>query len=249
VNGGSVTGINFLGVSGQGSLGIGGIPLLFVSGVSGLGVSGISDVGISDLSWLQGQTVSGFTMIENSVSGLTSYLSQVLSDTSSSNNVQVIILSTDANNKYIAPSSGTLTQVQAKLQSLTDAVVTVFAVDGSPRLVSADVQVTMGINQSAVKEDVEAKSLAALVSSTSPFGLLVKRSAATNLYVSDIENAIRDANLDGDLRFVNVKILGPTNLLDADGNLIISKQQVIQNGTVTAKVTKRVLVNGEITNA
>lgn len=230
---GTVTGIEYLGISG--------IPLLYVSGVSG--------VDISDIGAITADAVSGTTLIENSVTTLTDYLSQVLSDTSASNNVQVIVLSVDANNKYISPSSTTLINVQAKLQSLTDAVVTVFAVDGSPRLVSADIVVTIGISQTAVKDDVEATSLEALIGTTEPFGLLVKRSASTSLYVSDIENAIRSANNAGDIRFINVKITGPAGLLDVDGNLIISKQQVIQNGTVSVMVTKRILANGEISNA
>lgn len=246
---GNITGISYLNVSGQSNLGVAGTNLLFVSGVSGLGVSGIGDLGISGKENILSEGTSGITLIDNNLSSLSAYLSQTMSDTCASNNIQVIVLSADANNKYIPPSSTTLTNVQAKLQSLCDAVVTVFAVDGSSRIVNADVKVEIGINQTAIKEDVQSKSLDALIKSTAPYGLLVKRSAGVSLYISDIDKAIRDANTEGDLRFVNIKITGPISMIDSDGNLIISKQQLIQNGTVSVKVTKRVLVNGEVTNA
>lgn len=251
----SVSGTEFLGsdvsgnVTGIGYLGVAGTNLLFVSGVSSLGVSGTDSLGISNKDNILSQGVSGIALIDNNVSGLTNYLSQTMSDTCEANNIQVIVLSSDANNRYIPPSSTVLTNVQAKLQSLADAVVTVFAVDGSPRVVNANINVDIGINQTAIKEDVRSKSLNALTQSTSPYGLLIKRNAGISLYISDMEKAIREANSEGDIRFINIKILGPTNLIDADGNLIISKQQIIQNGTVNVQVTKRVLVNGEVINA
>jgi hypothetical protein len=160
-----------------------------------------------------------------------------------------VVLSADSNSRYISPSSATLQNVQAKLQSLADAVVTVFAVDGTPKIVDADVNVELGISQTAVKEDVTQRSTLALTQTFYPYGLLVRRSAGQSLYLSHIEDAIRDANVTGDLKFVNVKITGPAQYLDASGNLIIGKQQIVQNGVVTVKVTKRFLINGEVANA
>jgi hypothetical protein len=251
----SVSGTQYLGVdvsgnvTGISSLGVQGVSGLYVGGTDSLGVSGISYLGFQDLTALVNTGVTGVTQIESSVSGLADYLSQILSDTSQSNNVQMVILSTDSNNKYIAPSLTTLQDVQATLQGECDAVVTVNAVDGSPNLVPVDITVTMGINQSAVKADVEQLSLNALTQTTSPYGLLVLRSAGQSLYVSDVENAIRDANSSADIRYIDVTIDGPAEYLDSYGNLIISKQQIIQNNHITVTVKQRFLSGNEVVNA
>jgi hypothetical protein len=236
------------GVSGISSLGVSGMSGLYVGGQSSLGVSGTGYLGVSGQAGLISTAVSGVSIINSGVSGLTSYLSQTFSDTSKANNVQVIILSTDSNNRYTSPSSTVLDNVQSSIRAIADAVVTVNAVDGFYRVVNTDVTVEIGISQSAVAGDVETQSLNALTSSVSPFGLLVKRSAGLSLYVSDIEDAIRSANSTGDIRFINVKIVGPAQYLDDAGNLIIGRQQIIQNGTISVKVTKRFLSNGDVVN-
>jgi hypothetical protein len=241
VSGTSVTGIQFLGVSGAGAL--------FVGGTASLGVSGLQMLGISDQTFFISQSTSGINQIESGVTGLYGYLSQVFSDTSKANNVQMIILSSDANNKYISPSITTLNNVSGAIQPIADASVTVTAVDGISKIVTVNMAVEIGINQNAIKSDVQQKSLAALTGSVSPFGILVKRAAGKSLYVSDVEDAVRAANDAGDIRFINVSITGPTQYLDGAGNLIIGKQQIIQNGTVTLTVPYRFLATGEMVTA
>ena len=229
-----------LSVSGQSDLG--------VSGVAALGVSGTSDLGWSNLHFYTSQISSELALAEACVSGLYSYLSQTMSDTSSSNHVQVVLLGLDSNNRYISPSSTVITNVQAKLDSLADAVVTVNVVDGISKVVPVDIQVELGISQTAVIDDVEQNSTAALTSSSEPFGLLVRRSAGKNLYISEIIQAIRDKNQAGDLVFINAKILSPVENIDPSGNLLISKQEIIQDGLVSVKVKKRLLINGDLVN-
>jgi hypothetical protein len=248
-NGISVTGIGFLGLTGQPSLGVSGIAGLFIGGLGSLGVSGLSFLGISSVAPIIAQSASGFSLIQSSVSGLSTYLSQTMSDTSKANNVQVVVLSVDPNNKYISPSTLTLQAVQSSIQSIADAAITVTAVDGISKVVPVNIQVDMGINQNAVKADVEQISMDSLVRATTPFGLLVQRQAGKSLYVSDIEDAIRGANAAGDIRYINVKITAPSQYIDADGNLIVGKQQIIQNGIVSVTVKKRFLTSGEVVNA
>lgn len=262
---GILTGVGFLGVSGisalfvggTSSLGVSGTQLLSVSGQGDLGVSGISSLSVSgqaDLGWnnlhfYTSEISADLSMMEGCVSGLYSYLSQNLSDTSYSNHVQVVLLGLDSNNRYISPSSTVITNVQAKLDTLKDAVVTINVVDGISKVVPADIIVELGISQTAVIDDVEQKSLAALTSSSEPFGLLVRRSAGKNLYRSDIIDAIRDANQAGDLVFINAKIVGPAARVDVNGNLFITKQDIIQDGVVNVSVKKRLLLNGDLVNA
>jgi hypothetical protein len=236
------------GVSGLSQVGVSGVPNLQVSGTGSLGVMGLDSLGVSGQSLLLRSAVSGTQLISSAVSGLSDYLSQTLSDTSSSNHIQVILLSADSNNRYISPSSTVLDNVQSAIKSISDAVVTVNVLDGYYRVVNADVTVEIGISQTAVASDIKTQSLNALTSSISPFGLLVRRNAGVSLYVSDIEDAIRAASSTGDIRFINVTINGPIEYLDSAGNLIISRQQIIQNGTVSVNVTKRFLTSGDIVN-
>jgi hypothetical protein len=215
-NGSSVSGTQFLGVSGAGALFIGGEPSLGVSGTS----QAASDA------------VSGIFLVEGGVSGLTSYLSQAFSDTSKANQVQVIVLGVNSNNQYIAPSSLVLTNVQSVLQNLADAVVTVVAVDGSSRIVPTDITIELGLSSTAVQSDVQTAVYQALMQTTQPYGLLVLRNAGQNLYLYQIWNAIQAAVDVGDLVYTNIIINNPSNLLDANGNLIIDNQQIIQGRTV-----------------
>lgn len=178
-------------------------------------------------------------------SEMSDYLSYILSDTSKSNHVQVIILSVNNNNRYVAPSSATISEVEAKLKSIADAAVTISVVDGSSRIVPVDVTVNMGISQSAIKEDVEALATQALLSTSAPYGLLVRREPGKSLYRSEIQEAILAANNDGDIVFLNINITAPSNQLDSAGNLIIDPQQVIQDGTIAVRATKRVVANEE----
>lgn len=248
----SVSGISYLGsdvsgnVTGISYLGVDGINGLFISGESSLGVSGISSLGVSDLSSISGMSVSGYNLINSSVSGLTAYLSQSFSDTALANHVQMILLSVDSNNKYISPSSTVILNVQTILDTLKDAVVTVDVVDGISKVIDCDIEVEIGISQTAVKSDVELKSISSLTSSLVPYGLLVRRNAGVGLYKSDIVDAIIAGNDTGDVRFVNVNISSPLSKLDAYGNLIISSQEIIQYGNIIVTAKKRFLSSGDV---
>lgn len=247
-----VSGINLLSTDVSGNilglenLGVSGISALTVSGTSSVGVSGLDFVGVSGLGYLgvSGQSqifetaVSGIELIQSNVSGLNDYLSRTLADTSKANNVQVVILSVDANNRYMAPTLGIINDTEAVLQGMADAVVTVNVVDGSPYIVQADILITIGISDTAVEQNVTQLSYDALAKSDNPPGLLIRRDAGKNLYRSDIYNAIKSANDVNDVKFINVKITGPSNQLDVDGNLLIRRQQVIQDGVITIKIIR-----------
>jgi hypothetical protein len=223
-NGSSVTGTQFLGVSGE--------SLLYVGGTSGLEV-------------IANDCISGVNLINSYADELADYLSQAFSDTSQANQVQVVVLGVDSNNAYISPSLTVLENVQTTLQSICDAVVTVVAVDGSSKIVPCGVSVELGISETAVQANVENNGLQALIQTTSPYGLLVLRSAGTNLYKSNIQDAIEAANQAGDILYLNINITFPSDLLDSNGNLIISAQQIIQNlsGAVSVNAVQR-FVNG-----
>ncbi|MBK9390485.1 MAG: hypothetical protein IPN68_09925 [Bacteroidetes bacterium] len=236
---GNVTGIEFLGVAGIPSLEVVGESGLIIGGQASLGVSGISSLGISGIDTLESQADLAVQSAYDGVSGLNLYLSQVFSDTSKANNVQIVVLSVDGNNKYIPPSSLVLSDVETYVQNIADAVVTVQAVDGSSNIVTADIEVELGITPTAVESDVIQNAQLAITRTVDPFGLLVRRPVGQHLYLSDIKDALREVLPLSEVRFINVKILNNLDLLDSDGNLIIAKQQVIQNGLTDVKVIKR----------
>lgn len=238
-NGSFVTGIDQLGVSGISQLGISGTDTLFVGGESFLGVSGIDHLGVSGISQIQYLVSTGSSEIQGGVSGLSSYLSQVFSDTSKANNVQVVVLAVDANNNYIAPSLTLIDTVQQKLQSIADAVVTVNVVDGSSKIVPATLVINYGLSPTAVQSDVEQQMSVALSQSVNPFGLMVRRPVGLSLYLSDIQDSIRANTSSGDVIFIDPHITIPANLLDSDGNLIIAKQQVIQAFDIQFNMVRR----------
>jgi len=236
---GEVTGISFLGVSNTNGLAVVGQSGLLIGGTAGLVVSGVDSLGISGISEIGSLVSNGYDLVLSGVSGLSAYLSQVFSDTSKANNVQIVVLSVDANNKYISPSSAVLEDVETFVQSIADAVVTVKAVDGTPNIVEVDLLVELGISPTAVESDVIQQATAALLRTTNPFGLLVRRPVGKHLYLSDVKDAVREETNLSDVRFVNVEIMNNLDKLDSDGNLIINKQQVIQAGNVEVKVIRR----------
>jgi len=238
-NGSFVTGVDYLGVSGVNQLTVSGIPQLYIGGDSYLGVSGIDSLGIDQSNQIEYYVNNGTALINAGVSGLYYYLSQAFSDTSKANAVQVIVLSVDINNKYIAPSNSLLTAVQSRLQSISDAVVTVTAVDGSNKIVETDIEIDLGISPTAIENDVLQKTAQAIYGTTSPYGLLVRRKVGQNLYISDIVKAVQDANTAGDVIFVSPTITNNLDKLDSDGNLVIERQQVVQNRNILINVVKR----------
>jgi len=239
VSGSTVTGTSFLGVSGTNTLGVNNVAALFISGIPGLGVMGISNLGITNFGDIQSLLTAASGLFSSSVSGLMDYLSRVFSDTSKANNVQVVVLSVDANNKYIAPSQSTLDGVEVALQTIADAVVTVTSVDGSEKIVPTDIIIEIGISPTAVENDVVQQITNAMIQTTAPLGIMVRRKVGLNLFLSDINDAVRANTSSSDVIYINAIITNPTALLDADGNLLINKQQVIQNNNFKVQVVKR----------
>lgn len=238
-NGSFVTGVDYLGVSGVNQLSVSGVPQLYVGGDQYLGVSGVDSLGISQSDQISYLVSVGGSQIDAGVSGLYYYLSQAFSDTSKANAVQVVVLSVDINNKYVAPTNTLLSAVQSRLADIADAVVTVKAVDGSSKIVEVDAEIDLGISPTAIENDVIQKTAKALYGTVSPYGILVRRKVGQNLYLSDIVKSVQDANTTGDVIFVSPTITNNLDKLDTDGNLIIERQQVIQNRNILVKVVKR----------
>ena len=107
-----------------------------------------------------------------------------------------------------------------------------------------DIEVEILVNQNSVEDDViETARLSLLKDDEEPFGLLIRRDYGENLYLSDIFKRIRDDQVNTtDIDYMNIKITGPIDKLDSDGNLIINakRQEIIQPGNVTITAIPRI---------
>lgn len=161
------------------------------------------------------------------------YLSDTISDTCKSNTVQVSVLAKDSSRQYVSPTSLLLEDLRAYLQERSDAVHVVKTVDGISRVINVDVDVEVKAQFYAVEDDVVQGVEDAIVKSdVPPFGILVERDFNKSLYVWEIDQQIREFVDEANIQYVNIKIKGPQQYLDGDGNLICPEGHVLQRGTV-----------------
>jgi hypothetical protein len=125
------------------------------------------------------------------------------------------------------------------LEEINDIVHVVTVVDGSPKIIEVDIEIEILVNLNSVEGDViERARLSLARSDAQPFGLLILRDYGENLYLSDLYRQIREnQENDGDIQYMNIKINGPLDKLDSDGNLIISRQnqEIIQPGNIVVR--------------
>jgi len=173
--------------------------------------------------------------VESDVDDLKTYLGETLSTSCSSNTVEVQVLQVDANNTYVAPTSGLLESLRSHLQERADAVHVVKTIDGSIAIVQVDLEVRIKVADDAIQADVRDRAEQSLVKyDDQPYGLLVLRDYGDSLYKYEIQKAVRDIQLrDTDVEYANIDITYPTSKLDSAGNLIIASNEVIVPRTIT----------------
>lgn len=177
------------------------------------------------------------------VGGLRTYLGGIISDTCKSNTVQVSVLTKNANNRYVSPTEQLKEDIRLHLEERNDIVHVVSVVDGTSGIIEADITVDILVDFNAITDDViEAARLSLMKDDAEPYGLLILRDYGESLYLSDIYKSIRDSQANTtDIEYMNIKIVGPTEKLDSDGNLIIDArgQEIIQPGTVLVRAIAR----------
>jgi hypothetical protein len=141
------------------------------------------------------------------------------------NLITVPILVLDAAGFFAAPSEGLIRSLKTYLDARKEITQVVEVVSGEPFLVYTDLTIRVGM--------VEGYSLSVAESSVRAVvdNVLRQRAFGANLYLEEVYKAIRN-NIVG-LSFVNVKITSPSAKLDVDGNLIITRTEVVTRGTVT----------------
>lgn len=183
------------------------------------------------------------TDIATLVTDFRSYLGEIISDTCKSNTVQVSILSKNGNNRYVSPTNALREDLRVHLEDINDIVHVVTVVDGLSNIVPVDIEIDILPSFNAVSIDViERARLALEKDDEEPFGLLILREYGQSLYLSELYGAIKDSQLNvRDIEYMNIRITSPTSKLDADGNLIVSRelQEIIQVGTITINEIQR----------
>jgi hypothetical protein len=152
------------------------------------------------------------------------HVDEILSDDCKANLVVVPILSTDVDGFYTAPTLSLIAAVQAYLEDRKEVTQTVNVVDGSYYLVPAQIQVTLGVERGYIGEELVA------VVDRNIRAILKKRSFGLNLYRSEIHDQCDST--DG-VDFSNIRITGPSDHLDSNGNLIVNERETITLGTLT----------------
>lgn len=163
------------------------------------------------------------TDVDAAVAALTAHLSGLFSSDCKANLVNVPILVTDSTGFYTGPSSGLINAVQGYLDGIKDVTHEVRVVSGAPLLIAANINAFVSIGFGFVVSEV----LANLA-----FGfddLLRARDFAAPLYLSDLYS-VADNVAGAD--HITIEIIGPTNRLDAYGNLVPQALEIITKGTV-----------------
>lgn len=205
-------------------------------GGSGCIVSGVSgDVSGGDVSGVSGaHYVSGIAgVVSGYLDVLYGYLGETISDTCKSNTVQVQVLAKDSGRQYISPPDSLLESLRVYLQNRADAVHVVKCVTGISRVINVDMDVEVKAQFYAVEDDVvQGVEDAVIKSDVPPFGILIERDFNKSLYIWEVDQQIREFVPDRDIQYVNIKIKGPAQYLDADGNMICPEGFVLQKGNV-----------------
>lgn len=170
--------------------------------------------------------------VEAAADAIREHFDRILSDDCKANLVVVPILSRDSGGFYAAPSTGLVKSLQNYLDARKEVTQTVEVTSGVLFLVPVVLVVRLGVSQ-GFSESVTKTSVEAAID-----GVLRDRLFGSSLYISDLTRVI--VAVEG-VSFANVQISGSvgtsgtteTGKLDAEGNLIIEKSEVITKGTVT----------------
>lgn len=180
------------------------------------------------------KTVGMYERVEYDVMAVSGYLDEHMSDPCKANLVQVSVLGKDSSRRYVAPLQSTLDELKDYLSVRKDITHTISTVAGVANVIDVDLRIEVRVNKNAIEDDVvKAIEDALIKSDVTPLGILVEREFNKSLYIWEIQKAIRDAVEDSEVDFVNIQIVGPTEYLDDDGNLIVPEGSVAQNGTLT----------------
>lgn len=161
-------------------------------------------------------------------SDISAHVGSFLSSDCQSNLVEVPVLTLDSDGFYVVPTISLLKTLQVYLDAKKEVTQVVKVVGASNTLVRAEIAVHVGVlagyTEQTVRSQVEAEILKVLRKRN--FGDRLEQS---ELYwgVSPLTGTIAG------IKYVQIKIIGPTDHIDVDGNLTVSEFEVVTRGTIT----------------
>lgn len=199
-----------------------------------IGASSTVDGIRKDIADILSVVVLTATSISDDLTAINDHVDKLLAADCKANLVLVPILARNAAGFYAAPSTSLIHSLQDHLDARKEVTQTVQVTSGVRFLVQAVLVVRVGV-LSGFSEAVTKKAAETVVDA-----VLRDRAFNSSLFVSEIFDAVSAVR---GVDFVNVDILGHTSpptgatlltsKLDASGNLVISKSEVITKGSVT----------------
>lgn len=176
---------------------------------------------------------TGFeTSIETELQAIYDHVDGFLASDCQSNLVQVPILAYDVNGFYTAPPLALMRSLERYLRARKEVTQVVEVVSGEPYLVSAVIVGTIGVIEGYVQATVLSNVRKAIED------LLRGRVFGDSLRKSDLYTSIQPdpktgvGGIEG-VDYANLEITGPAGFLNANGNLVISREYVITLGSLT----------------
>lgn len=170
------------------------------------------------------------TAIDTELDAIFDHVDSFLAADCKANLIQVPILTRDVDGFLQEPPIALQRSLQTFLEARKEVTQVPEVVSGGPSLVLAVIIATIGITQGFVQATVLSNVTKAIDD------LLRVRKFGVSLRLSDLYRAVvPDRNGLGGVTgvaYANITITGPVSLVDADGDLIITKDQVITKGSV-----------------
>lgn len=168
--------------------------------------------------------------ISTATAAILAHVGAFLSSECKSNLIEVPVLTLDSEGFYVLPTNGLQKSLQGYLDGAKEVTQVVKVVAVSSQLVAADITVLVGVltgyNEATVRSQVEAAIL----------NVLRGRDFGNKLRLSELYAPVAPEEgripIDG-VEYVNIQITGPTDHLDADGDLTASDSEVVTRGTIT----------------
>lgn len=172
------------------------------------------------------------TVVEDVLADIYDHVDGWLAADCKSNLVQVPILSRDADGFFAPPPVALVRSLQDYLDARKEVTQVIEVVSGEPYLVRASMRVVVGILPGFVQATV-LSGIRVVIDN-----LLRNRPFGRSLRVSDVYTAIVPDPLRGTggvrgVSYAQIAFTAPAARINADGNIIITQQQVVSRGTIT----------------
>jgi hypothetical protein len=192
------------------------------------------DVSNTSIASTAGTLETDIIAVDNTIDGFVDdvdeHVDSFLSNECKANLIEVPVLTLDSEGFYVVPTNGLQKSLQLFLEGAKEVTQVVKVTGASNQLVSADVDVLVGIltgyNEATVRSQVEAAIL----------DVLRGRAFGKTLRLSELYAPIApeedDIQIDG-VEYVNIFIVGPSGRIDTDGNLPVEEFEVVTRGVIS----------------